>query len=746
MFEFLFNYPLTAYRKGDFLFATGWPVWLLVLLIIAAAAGLAWHIRSKPGRLDRRKQIILTLVQAAMAALVLFIFWQPALGVRSLRSQQNVVSILLDTSRSMAIGEGEQSRLQQAVAALNDGVLEALSEKFRVRIYGFTGEVERLKSLEEIPAPGQSTRLGESVAGVLRESAATPLGALVVVSDGSDNSGSFSRELMAEIRQRKVPIHTVGVGRTEITGDTQLSNVLVASRALPKSRVSAQLTIQHPGEQKQTRLTVRDGDSIIASKDVSLRRGETVQSEWVDFSAGDPGIRDLRFTLEPLPGEEITGNNSLMRVLDVPRGRKRILYVEGEPRWEYKFARRAVDKDASAKLVTLLRTSTNKYYRQGVESPEDLKDGFPTTREELFAYDGLMIGSFEAAFFTPEQQRMIKDFVSKRGGSLLMIAGRNGLSDGGWAASTVAEALPAKLSSGSTFTREKATVELTAHGRESLICRLDSDPAKNAKAWEEMPEVADYQRVGELKPAAVVLLEGVRGNERFPLLMRQNYGRGKTLIFATGGSWRWQMGLPHEDERHEIFWRQLLRSLAANSPGPVTLSSDRSLYADDSRVKLRAEVRTKEFETANNAIVTAQVTGESDQPVTIEMYPSPEEEGVYEAEFTAAETGAYRIEVSAFLGDDLLGREALHIRRQDGVAEDFSPAQNHALLSKLAEQTGGRYWSLDDVAGLPQEIRFSEAGITARETLDLWDMPALFLLLLGIKAGEWMLRRKWGVV
>ena len=123
MFEFLFNYPLTAYRKGDFLFATGWPVWLLVLLIIAAAAGLAWHIRSKPGRLDRRKQIILTLVQAAMAALVLFIFWQPALGVRSLRSQQNVVSILLDTSRSMAIGEGEQSRLQQAVAALNDGVL-----------------------------------------------------------------------------------------------------------------------------------------------------------------------------------------------------------------------------------------------------------------------------------------------------------------------------------------------------------------------------------------------------------------------------------------------------------------------------------------------------------------------------------------------------------------------------------------------------------------------------------------------
>ena len=235
MFEFLFSYPLAAYRKGDFLYATGWPVWLLILLIVAAVAGLVWHVRSKPGRLDRGKQVTLIALQSAMAALALFILWQPAIALRALRNQQNVVSILLDTSRSMAIGEGEQSRLQQAVAALNDGVLEALGEKFRVRIYGFTGTADRLESLEEIPPPGQSTRLGESVAGVLRESAATPLGALVVVSDGSDNSGLFSRELMAEIRQRKVPIHTVGVGRTEIVGDTELSNVLVASRALPKS-------------------------------------------------------------------------------------------------------------------------------------------------------------------------------------------------------------------------------------------------------------------------------------------------------------------------------------------------------------------------------------------------------------------------------------------------------------------------------------------------------------------------------
>ncbi len=748
MIELLFKYPLSVYRKGDFLFASGWPAWLLIVLTVAAGAALFVHLQRSPARLSVRRKLVLWGLQAAMAATALLALWQPALGIRSLSSQQNVVSVLLDTSRSMALGEGEKSRLQQGVDALNGGLLTALEERFRVRLYGFDGDVDRMESLELLPSPGDATRLGDAVAGVLRESAATPLGAIVVVSDGSDNSGAFSRELMAEIRKRNVPVHTIGVGREEIPNDLELAEVVTPTAALPKSRVTAQIAIRHPGAGGTTRLTVRDGEKIIASEEVRLERGETLQSVRVDFPAGEAGIRDLRFSLDALDGEEILGNNRTRRVMDVPQGRKRVLYVEGEPRWEYKFMRRAVHKDAGLQLVTLLRTSANKYYRQGVDAAEDLSDGFPTEREELFSYDGLIIGSFEAAVFTPEQQAMIRDFVSERGGSLMMIAGRNGLADGGWAASKVADALPAKLETGSakTFHREKVNVFLTPHGADSLITRLDGDPAKNRELWGEMPAVADYQTLGELKPAAVTLLEVDTGDDKRPLLVTQNYGRGKALIFATGGSWRWKMGLPHDDERHHVFWRQLLRALAAGSRAPVTISSDRSVYADDPRIRLRAEVRTQEYAAANNAVVTATLTPEGGEPVTVEMHPSPEEEGVYLAETIAAAPGVYRIEAKAFLGENSLGSAMLHVRREDGVAEDFRPAQNRELLTKLAEQTGGRYWSLDEVAGLPEEIRFSEAGISAREILDLWDMPAMFLLLLGLKGTEWMLRRRWGTI
>lgn len=750
MFEFLFKYPLAAYRKGEFLFATGWPVWLLAALAVVAALGLLAYARRAPSRLTGAALWGVWAFQAATAALVLVLLWQPALAVQSLKSRQNAVAVLVDTSSSMSLAEEGLSRLARAVGALQETVMPALSEKFRVRLYGFSSEPERIGSLrpEDIPPPGASSGVGESVLSVLRESTAVPLGALLVVSDGADNSGRFDRELAAEIRKYNVPVHAVGVGRERILGDVELSDVAVASEALPRSRVSAQLTLRHDGEaERTTRVTVRDGSSVLASEPVTLRPGEPVRREWIDFGAGEAGVRDLTFTVEPIPGEEIAGNNQRRRVLDVPRRRRRILYAEGEPRWQYKFMRRAVQKDASVQLVTMLRTSTNKFYRQGVDTPEELEDGFPGDQEELFAYDALIIGSFEAAFFTPKQQVAIREFVSRRGGTLLMLAGPNGLGAGGWQNSEIVDALPAVLEPGDTsFVREKVTVEIARQGRDALISRLSPDSEENARLWAEMPQLADFQRIGALKPAALTLMSLQYGVDTLPLLVRQNYGRGRSMIFATGGSWRWRMGLPSDDDRHDTFWRQMFRALVVDSSDPVRLTTDRSNYADESRVQIRAEVRDKRYEPANNARVSATVTPEEGPPRTFALRPSSSEQGVYEAEVDAADLGVYLVETVAHLGDERLGADTLHFRREGGVAEYFHPERNSSLLARLADQTGGSYWELDELEGLPSEIGFSEAGITTREVLDLWDMPALFLLLILLRAAEWLLRKRWGVI
>jgi hypothetical protein len=80
------------------------------------------------------------------------------------------------------------------------------------------------------------------------------------------------------------------------------------------------------------------------------------------------------------------------------------------------------------------------------------------------------------------------------------------------------------------------------------------------------------------------------------------------------------------------------------------------------------------------------------------------------------------------------------------VAENFHTGQNRELLEKLSDETGGRYWTPQNVSRLPSEISYSEAGITVRDTKQLWNMPIIFLLLLALPSAEWLLRRKWGVV
>ena len=750
MFEFLFKYSPAVFENGEFVLAGGWPVWLLAAGIVAAAAAVGVSLSRRRDTLSVPRLAVIGLLQVAMVAVVLTLLWRPSLSTQTLRAQENSVALLLDASASMSYGEGEASRLQQAVAALEDGALDSLADLFEVRLYAFAGASEGIDALADVPAPGDATRIGGALVDVLREARSSALGAVVLISDGADNSGELDAARLAEIAGYGVPVHAVGVGRESIPEDIELESVALSDQVMPGSRISAQISIRYaePGE---ARLRVYDGDAVMASEAVTLPEGAGVTTRWVEFDIGDAGVKDLRFSLDPLPGEGNVTNNTQYRTVIAPEARRSILYVEGEPRWEYKFIRRAVDEDPAVRLASLLRTTPNKFYRQGIDSPDELEGGFPEDRETLFEYDGLVIGSFSAVGLSAEQQEHIRDFVSERGGSLLMLGGRRGLADGGWGNSAVAEVLPVQLPDldAASFMRVPVPVELTAEGQESLVTRLDADRDTNRELWLGMPDIADFQYVGAVKPGAVTLLEAeVRGTAQ-PLLVHQRFGRGQVYVLASGGTWRWQMQLPSEDQRHETFWRQILHALVSATPERVTLTAERPYYVDEDEVVLRARVRDGGFEPVGDAEVELSVSGDAvaGDPAAAEpmvMRPVPGEPGAYEATVTADAAGLYRFEARASLEDETLGRADYSVRRSTGISEHFRIQQNRPLLERLASLTGGRYFTLGQLDELPETIQFSEAGIVERELLDLWNMPFVFLLLLLLKAGEWVLRLVWG--
>jgi uncharacterized membrane protein len=753
MFEFFFKYPAAIFSKGEFVLLGAWPKWILALLVLAVALVLGWRIRSRLAltahKLKTWQAGVIWLLESLLVALVLVLLWQPAIVIAELKPQENIIAVLLDDSRSMGISEDGATREARAVQALRAGVLTQLQQKFQVRLYRLDSHLSRGSNLEEFSqATAPATHIGDGLKQLVSETAGLPIGAVVLLSDGSDNSGGVDRDTIAALRNRHIPVHAVGYGHETVSPDVEMNDAIISPRALADARLSAAVSFHQNGYAgRKANLSVRDGEKVLTSREITFAGDGKIQTENLLFSAGTAGAKTLQFSIDPLPDEQNRLNNSLTRLLNVSSDKRRVLYVEGEPRWEYKFIRRAEDDDRSVQLVSMLRTTENKIYRQGISDPKELEDGFPTRAEDLFQYQAIIIGSVEAGYFTPAQQELIREFVDRRGGGVLWLGGRASLSDGVWGGSSLVDLLPVVLpAQKNTFHRAPATAELTAAGMNSLICRLVDDPDRNAERWKKLPYLMDYQEAGTPKPGAAVLAEMTGAGRKLPMLITQNYGLGRTAVLATAGTWRWKMSQPLGDTTHDMFWQQLLRWLSSDTPGHVFASVPSQTLFDDGKVHLSAEVRDKDYMPATDAHVEAHVIGPNGISAMVDMTPAPDMPGTFEADWTAEQPGSYVAEVTAQRGTDELGRDVLSFNRVDGVAENFHTEQNRALLENLAAQTGGTYWRPEELSKLAAQIPFSEAGITIRETKELWDLPVIFLAILMLRSAEWLLRRKWGIV
>ena len=571
MFEFFFKYAREDYARSDIVFAHEWPPGLLVALAVLAFIAITLMLLRQRSRAAVSQLASVWVLQIAMAALILVMLAQPTLRTEQLKRGENTVALVVDRSESMAYGD-DQGRLDTALAALAEATSDMSLGVTPVH-YAFADSATRLDDFDTLTSDGTATSIGSSLIDIIDEARSRSLAAVILASDGGDTTGGLSAEQLAEIAAFGVPVHTIGVGRDQIAEDLELAQVVAPEKALPGSTISARVAIRHDGE-GEARVRIYDGDELLASETVRLPANATTTTEWIDLEMRNAGYHRLSFDIDGGSDEPESRNNRRSTLVKVEEQQFRVLYFEGEPRWEYKFMRRALGSEEDIRLVSMLRVSPNKFYRQGLENAEQLAAGFPSTRDELFAYDALIIGSVEAASFTPEQMQLIGEFVSERGGTLLMIAGPNGLGNGGWGQSAIADLLPARLppSTSNSFVRARVSAQLTPQGADTQMLRLAASDDDNRQSWAGLPDVADYQALGARKPAAMTLLNVDTEDGPMPLLVTQPFGRGHVYLLATGGTWRWQMSSPLEDMSHETFWRQFVRAMVASAPAGTALS------------------------------------------------------------------------------------------------------------------------------------------------------------------------------
>ena len=743
MFEFFFKYPQQDYARGELIFVAHWPIWLLTTLVIVAVAGISLLLFRRRGHATTIQLATVWFLQVAMLALVLGLLLQPTLRTEQLKAGENAVALVVDASESMSYGVA-QSRFNQAMESLA-AVADTNTFELTPLHYTLAETADRVDSFVDVLPTGTTTSIPDSLLAVVDQARSQSLAAVVLSSDGIDTTGGVSSEQLAELAGLGVPVHTIAVGRDVIPEDLELAQLLVPEKALPSSTVAARVAIRHDRAGEAT-IKVYDGDALLATEPVQLPPNVTTTTAWINIDLHAAGYHRLHFEIDGDADEPELRNNSRSALVKVEEQQFRVLYFEGEPRWEYKFMRRALGSEGDIKLMSLLRVSPNKYYRQGLEFPEQLEQGFPATRDELFAYDALIIGSIEAASFSDAQMQTIADFVSERGGSLLMLAGPNGLGDGGWGQSAIADVLPARLppTGSDSFVRQKASVLLTPQGADMQMLRLADSTADNQQMWSNLPEIADYQTIGELKPAAMRLLSLKTEADTRPLLITQPYGRGHAYILASGGTWRWQMSAPLEDQSHEMFWRQLLRAMVASAPSSIALSADSA--AAESSVRLRAEFRDDAFRPMNDLRVAAVVSHEDGDSWTLDLTPSVDDAGVFVADAALDQSGTWFFEAIAEREGEVIESARTSFYSESGQAEHFDIRRNSALLRRISEATGGRYFEAGDLGALPDLLRYSDAGITEQVLRPVWDAIAVFLLLFLLKSAEWLLRRRWSTI
>ena len=768
MMEYTEPTIFNALEEGTFSFALGISPWLFGLAVLAIFIGVWLSCLKTTRPISPPWKAFFVVTRGSVLVLLLFCLLRPVITTIQTSPQETYLGILIDDSQSMSIADlpGGQSRRDGVEEVLFDGgLVEELSDSFQIRTFRFDKGTQRIAGAGDLLQAGTASSIDQALNYVNDQLSGLRLGGLLLVSDGADNSGAADPVVTAQdFGARQVPIFTIGVGKESIPEDIGIVDVSSVETVLEGSVFTVQAGIIHQGfEGQEVEISVRDGEEVVASEIVTLGVSEVTRRYELEITPERPELIVYDLQVELQPGEIIEENNSYSFLVDnSEKSALDVLYVEGHPRNEYKFIRRALEGDESIRLATYLQTGPEKYYRQGIESSTELSSGFTSTKEELYRYEAIILGDIEENFFNADELQMIEDFVAERGGGFLM----SGMVDEEFIGTPIADILPLTLIEesflpghlrGGTRRGDHPTGELfyprlTNNGEFSPILRLSGEDSENGNLWRQLPELQGVFVTGRIKPGATVLMEHPvlqYQNQLLPIIAQQRYGSGRSMSVNTASTWRWQMMLPSDDQSHETLWRQVLRWLAVSSPERINIDFDREYYNVGDEVNVTVVALNDQYEPDNDATLWMQTETPGEQITDTPMEWDIEEEGVYRANFTVEEEGVFNLLVdvaSAAADAELESSEKRAAFVVTPSLREFNNAGMDAgLLGRISQESGGSYFELSDVDGLADRVEFTPNAYSREVEIDLWDKPWLLALLISLLCIDWATRRLKGL-
>jgi hypothetical protein len=676
-------------------------------------------------------------------------------------------------------------------------ILEELENKLNVAYFTFsstaTAKESKEKLLEEYKKEtciGTETAIGDAIKTSLNSLRGQYVAGVVVFTDGKNNAGMATKEIASQLKQRYLPIYTVAAGIPHTPKDIALAELeardavlandvfkvdfKVSSFGYEGETVTANLYAypikekdKEPGQDPKELDRLIEESKMEVDLPIALSGNNVKQNASMQYTPKVPGDYLLILRIDPRPEENTAHNNYLTHRLRVADDKIKVLYVEHPPRFEYRYLKNSLVRDSKI-LAHCFLTSADPDFPQEHTRSEDplfrepLKE-FPKDLKSLLEYDVIIFGDVEPGRLGQDAAKHIETFVSEFGGGIIFISGPTN-NPRTLANTPLATLLPVVADENrDLYDHEKLYqqtfgYQLTPDGRTSPITNFKEfkgDRDKNLEHWEAranprmgLPGIRWFTRIKKLKAGASPLVEvtGIAGEtSRPPLFVTQHVGRGRVFWSATDETWLWRY-VVGDYPWYYPFWQQAMywtREGKLLGARRYRLSVDRERYTRGEPVMVIANAYDEKFGPKTDPTIDVYVDPPAGRAglerIKVTLLKDKTRDGLYEGQYRPDDTGLYRI----WAGDE---DEATRATAKFTVfipdREDDEPILDVATLKELAaESAGGKFFPVDEVGRLNEEIQKNDVMLRETKEDDLWDSPAVFLVFATLITAEWIFRK-----
>lgn len=763
--------------------------WIIVLGVVPACALVAWFsYRKEP--ISTRARVFLSALRCAAFLLLCFVIFRPVFVERREEVRQAEVVILADDSASMrrkddyAGDEGARERLsvlagkapadsmrvELARAALDKVLLPHLKkEGYAARLFRFGDALEPMPETSALTGRGHATHVGDALQSAIATNRGRHVTDLVIVSDGRSNGGLPALEAARSAAAAGIPVHTLVVGDTRPEKNLVLELVEAPTGVLDGDEIAVSVRVSargiSGGGTARIVLEELEGDGSttrpLTEAEVELDEAGTKAVLVAPPATPDSNTNERRFRVrvEPLEDETLKDDNAVVFSVRVNPEKVRVLYVDGYPRYEYRFLKELLKRsDANIDVQVFLLSATPDFAQETTRGLRPLAQ-VPTGRKELLEnYDVVILGDVNPYAISPDPSRCeefmasLREFV-ERGGGAIFIAGEHD-SPLDYVGTPLEELLPVVVDSttrnlaaeSDSLKGFKPSVEDAAAPHE--VVRLVADPKQNRALWEDdggFYGMFWFFPVVRAKPGAQVLLRHpTAGNAhgRFPLLVAGYFPAGRTLYASFDETWRWRYRFG--DRYHERFWRNAIRWVALgrlkSGDRRVQIDASKSSYDLDERVTIEARVLDDDYRPSERPSLPVRLQRPDGTTTDLSLVLMPERPGLYRSSFDVERPGTY----TSFVENEGTRVASTDFEVVLPSRENADPSPDPALMSSIASLTQGTATNVSRVRDLLDAF---PGGKEQRQPIssdlrDAWDHWGTLVLALVVLAVEWVARKR----